>query len=137
MLALEVEDRPEALELIASIQAAEDHLHQLYEEVRGYAAPLSWSARSRSRRGLAAAWENLALVRKAGKPCFAKRPAGRSALFGGPVPPGTGLSQYPGKRACRLFRSGAHRRGLCRGGMNGHPAVRIVAGCATRSGPQS
>ena len=40
MLALEVEDRPEALELVASIQAAEDRLHRLFEDVRGYAAPL-------------------------------------------------------------------------------------------------
>jgi PAS domain S-box-containing protein len=41
MLALEVEDRPEALELIASIQGAEDRLHRLFEDIRGYAAPLN------------------------------------------------------------------------------------------------
>lgn len=40
MLASRVEDRPEALDLIARIQAAQDHLHHLYEEVREYAAPL-------------------------------------------------------------------------------------------------
>jgi PAS domain S-box-containing protein len=40
MLALEVEDRPEALELVTSIQAAEDRLHRLFEDVRGYAAPI-------------------------------------------------------------------------------------------------
>jgi PAS domain S-box-containing protein len=40
MLALEVEDRPEALELVESIQAAEDRLHRLFEDVRGYAAPI-------------------------------------------------------------------------------------------------
>jgi two-component system, LuxR family, sensor kinase FixL len=41
MLALEVEDRPEALELVASIQAAEDRLHRLFEDIRGYAAPIT------------------------------------------------------------------------------------------------
>lgn len=40
MLALEVQDRPDALDLIHRIQKAQDHLRQLYEEVRGYAAPL-------------------------------------------------------------------------------------------------
>jgi two-component system, LuxR family, sensor kinase FixL len=40
MLALEVEDRPAALEEIAAIQAAEDRLHRLFEDIRGYAAPI-------------------------------------------------------------------------------------------------
>jgi PAS domain S-box-containing protein len=41
MLALEVEDRPEALRLIARLQKAQDDLHTLYEEVRDYAAPIN------------------------------------------------------------------------------------------------
>jgi signal transduction histidine kinase len=41
MLALEVEDRPSALDLIARIQRAQDHLTTLYEEVRQYAAPIN------------------------------------------------------------------------------------------------
>jgi PAS domain S-box-containing protein len=40
MLALEVQDRPEALELVARIERAQEHLQRLYEEVRGYAAPI-------------------------------------------------------------------------------------------------
>jgi PAS domain S-box-containing protein len=40
MLALVVEDRREALELVQRIQKAQDHLHYLYEEVRTYAAPI-------------------------------------------------------------------------------------------------
>jgi PAS domain S-box-containing protein len=40
MLALEVEDRPAALDLIARIQRAQEHLNTLYEEVRQYAAPI-------------------------------------------------------------------------------------------------
>ena len=41
MLMLEVEDRPEASRLVQRIQRAQGHLHHLYEEVRGYAAPIS------------------------------------------------------------------------------------------------
>jgi two-component system, LuxR family, sensor kinase FixL len=40
MLALTVRDRPEALDLIARLQKAQDHLHHLYEDVRSYAAPI-------------------------------------------------------------------------------------------------
>jgi signal transduction histidine kinase len=65
MLALEVQDRPESLDLIARIQKAQDHLRQLYEEVRGYAAPLKlererWELVSIWRQ----AWTNLALHRQ-------------------------------------------------------------------------
>ena len=40
MLALADHDRPESLDLIARVQKAQDHLHHLYENVRGYAAPI-------------------------------------------------------------------------------------------------
>lgn len=40
MLVLELKDRPTALDLVARIQRAQDHLHHLYEEVRDYAAPI-------------------------------------------------------------------------------------------------
>ena len=65
MLSWEVEDRPEALDLIGRIQKAQDHLRQLYEEVRGYAAPLVldrevWDAAWVWRQ----AWEHLALARQ-------------------------------------------------------------------------
>jgi signal transduction histidine kinase len=65
MLAWEVEDRPEALDLIARIQKAQDHLKHLYEEVRGYAAPLKleredWNLSTIWRQ----AWANLALQRQ-------------------------------------------------------------------------
>jgi PAS domain S-box-containing protein len=65
MLAWEVEDRPAALDLIQRIQKAQDHLKQLYEEVRGYAAPLKLE---REVCDLSVvwrqAWENLALQRR-------------------------------------------------------------------------
>jgi PAS domain S-box-containing protein len=40
MLELEVQDRPDALDLVGRAKKAQDHLQQLYDEVRGYAAPL-------------------------------------------------------------------------------------------------
>jgi PAS domain S-box-containing protein len=65
MLVLEIQDRPEALDLVARIQKSQDHLRQLYEEVRGYAAPLRLE---RERCSLAAvwrqAWANLAVLRQ-------------------------------------------------------------------------
>jgi signal transduction histidine kinase len=65
MLAIQVEDRPKALDLVERIQKAQDHLMQLYEEVRGYAAPLTLE---RQRVSLASvwrqAWGTLELVRK-------------------------------------------------------------------------
>lgn len=36
----ELQDQPEPLELVKRIQRAQHHLHHLYEEVRGYAAPV-------------------------------------------------------------------------------------------------
>lgn len=65
MLTWEVEDRPEALDLIARIQKAQDHLKQLYEEVRSYAAPLKlervpWELSAVWRQ----TWNHLAHVRQ-------------------------------------------------------------------------
>jgi PAS domain S-box-containing protein len=40
LLALRLEGNAEALDLIGRVQAAQDDLHRLYEEVRGYAAPV-------------------------------------------------------------------------------------------------
>jgi PAS domain S-box-containing protein len=40
MLAVEVEDRPEALDLVRRARRAQHDLHQLYEDVRQWAAPL-------------------------------------------------------------------------------------------------
>ena len=40
MLALEVQDRADALDLVTRAQRAQEYLQQLYEEVREYAAPI-------------------------------------------------------------------------------------------------
>jgi signal transduction histidine kinase len=61
MLAMEVEDRPEALDLIGRIQKAQNHLQQLYGEVRNYAAPLKLERQRHSVRSIwRQAWANLA-----------------------------------------------------------------------------
>jgi PAS domain S-box-containing protein len=46
MLAIEVEDRPEALRLITRLQKAQDDLYGLYEDVRDYAAPINLERKS-------------------------------------------------------------------------------------------
>jgi PAS domain S-box-containing protein len=65
MLAWEVEDKPEALELIDRIQKAQTHLKHLYEEVRGYAAPFKLDREAWDLSGIwRQAWENLAVLRQ-------------------------------------------------------------------------
>jgi signal transduction histidine kinase len=53
MLALEVEDRPAAVDLVARTQRAQEQLRQLYEEVRQWAAPIQLQ---RERCDLAEVW---------------------------------------------------------------------------------
>jgi PAS domain S-box-containing protein len=81
MLAWEVEDRPEALRLIERIQKAQDHLAQLYQEVRGYAAPLKlerdeWNLSAVWRQ----AWDNLALLRQGRDAALSEEPSGTDLL---------------------------------------------------------
>jgi two-component system sensor kinase FixL len=65
MLSLEVQDRPEALDLVGRIQKAQDHLRQLYEEVRSYAAPLKLERGPRPLDSVwRQAWTNLAVLRQ-------------------------------------------------------------------------
>lgn len=60
MLALHVQDRPKAIDLIDRLQQAQDHLHHLYEDVRGYAAPVRLERRHCSLAEIwRAAWSNL------------------------------------------------------------------------------
>jgi two-component system, LuxR family, sensor kinase FixL len=67
MLALEVQDRAAALDLVARIQKAQDHLQQLYEEVRSYAAPVRLERAPASLDAVwRQAWANLAM-RRAGR----------------------------------------------------------------------
>jgi len=68
MLALEVEDRPAAMDYVGRIQKAQDYLGQLYEEVRNYAAPIHLDRKACDLRRLwGAAWADLELTRR-GRP---------------------------------------------------------------------
>lgn len=53
MLELEVADRPEALDYVRRIEHAQMHLHQLFDEVRSYAAPIKLD---RTQARLASIW---------------------------------------------------------------------------------
>ncbi len=65
MLEIEIADRPQALDYAKRIQAAQDYLGQLYEEVRGYAKPIQLERRTCDLRRLwGAAWADLALRRE-------------------------------------------------------------------------
>ncbi len=65
MLALEVQDRPDALDLVGRIQKAQDHLRHLYEEVRSYAAPMKLEREPRPLDAVwRQAWSNLAMLRQ-------------------------------------------------------------------------
>ncbi|MBI1830904.1 MAG: PAS domain S-box protein [Planctomycetes bacterium] len=78
MLAFAVENQPKALNLITRIQAAQDHLKQLYDEVRNYAAPLKlqleeWNLPFIWRQ----AWQNLALHRQGKTASLQEQTGGR------------------------------------------------------------
>jgi signal transduction histidine kinase len=81
MLALEVPDRPEVQDLINRIQLAQHHLRQLYEEVRGYAAPLKLEREEWDLSGVwRGAWESLALRRQGKEAALHEHTAGVSLL---------------------------------------------------------
>jgi PAS domain S-box-containing protein len=64
MLALQLQDQPKALELLATIQEAQNDLQRLYEEVRGYAASIILKRRRwHLREVLRTTWVHLAPLR--------------------------------------------------------------------------
>ena len=82
MLALEVEDRPEALRLIARLQQAQDDLHTLYEDVRDYAAPIHLERRVCDlAETWRAAWAHLAPLRE-GREAVLREESGGLDLHG-------------------------------------------------------
>jgi PAS domain S-box-containing protein len=65
MLAMTVEGQAEALDLLARLQQAQDHLHGLYQQVSEYAAPLRLDRQTQHLgRMLAEAWDALMEQRK-------------------------------------------------------------------------
>jgi PAS domain S-box-containing protein len=64
MLALEVKGQPRALELIRRLQDAQEHLQQLYEEVRQFAVPVQLKRQPGDLREVwRRAWDNLESAR--------------------------------------------------------------------------
>lgn len=65
MLEMEVGDKPEAIDLVKRVRRAQEQLHNLLEEVRNYAAPLTLERQTCSLRDVwQEAWENTVLARK-------------------------------------------------------------------------
>ncbi len=80
MLGMEIQDRPAALDLVARIQKAQDHLHLLYEEVRDYAAPIRLRCDDHDLRAiLDDTWEHLA-AQRAGRDAHLEFPDGNGSL---------------------------------------------------------
>jgi hypothetical protein len=68
MLARKIKNQPESLDLVARIQAAQDHLHRLYEEVRGYAAPITLQREKCDLSEIVdEMWKELSMLRKGRK----------------------------------------------------------------------
>jgi signal transduction histidine kinase len=81
MLAMEVQDRPAALDLVSRIQRAQDHLHLLYEEVRDYAAPIRLRCDECDLQGiLDETWDHLA-TQRAGRDAALDYPTGNGRLL--------------------------------------------------------
>jgi signal transduction histidine kinase len=79
MLSLELAGQSAAIDLLLRIQAAQDELHRLFEEVREYAAPIQLERRVTGLREVwREAWERLAGER-AGRGAELREPAGCSA----------------------------------------------------------
>jgi PAS domain S-box-containing protein len=71
MLARRIDDRPEAVDLVARIQRAQDDLHRLYEEVREYAAPTRFHPKMTNvAEILHEAWEHLDVQRNERQACL-------------------------------------------------------------------
>jgi PAS domain S-box-containing protein len=65
MLELEVEGNQEAMDLVSRIKLAQDHMHRLYDEVRGYAAPITLDRMTCTLGSVwREAWENLSPLRE-------------------------------------------------------------------------
>ena len=147
MLALVVRDRPEALDLIDRIQKAQDHLHTLYEDVRGYAAPIKLDTapvRPRARSG--------ARPGPTSKPPATEKqaaPPSRTTdgvdlrCVGRPVPARAGLPQHPGQRPGRRLaprsrsRSAPRRPSSTASRRSASPSATTARGSTPSSGAGS
>src|SRR5262249_48338756 len=71
LLTLEVREQPSALDLISRIQKAQDHLHQLFEDVREYAASIRLERRPCNLPDIwREAWSHLQAAWRGGAVCL-------------------------------------------------------------------
>ncbi len=111
MLGFRLEDRPEALDLVAGIQDAQDDLQRLYEEVRCYAAPIHLDRRALLLRDvLLEAWDQLELTRRHRDARLVEHGPATLCCRRRPEPVDPGLPQRAGQRSGRMPRSCHHRR---------------------------
>jgi PAS domain S-box-containing protein len=84
MLELEVEGNQEAMDLVHRIKLAQEHMHRLYDEVRGYAAPITLD-RMRCTLGSVwrEAWENLLPLRENRVTHLVEKTAGTNLTYCG------------------------------------------------------
>ncbi len=81
MLALDLEDQPELRDMTAQTQRALDDLHRLYEEVRGYSAPIILDFENCNLSEVwSRAWTNLKLMRQE-KECTLVEDVGDTVLM--------------------------------------------------------
>jgi len=85
MLRMEIEDRPSAIDLCDRIQKAQDDLSRLYDEVRGYAAPLALErAMCDMGRVWRHAWHELEPARRGKTLAFDEQIEGDATCFADP-----------------------------------------------------
>ena len=125
-------------ELFGATDKRQDHLHQLYEEVRGYAAPLQAGARGLGRqRRLAAGLGQPGRARQGRDAVLREETAGVDLHCAGrSLSPRAGLPQHLRQRPGRLPRPGADRPSRCAApSLDGRPAA-AGRGPRQRAGPE-
>jgi len=81
LLGLRLQGKPEALGLLGRVQKAQDDLHRLYDEVRGYAAPIHLEPRTCNLAEIwREAWADLAESRAAGQAELREETAGTDLI---------------------------------------------------------
>jgi two-component system, LuxR family, sensor kinase FixL len=73
LLSLKIADRADAVKLLDDIQGAQDHLHELYERVRRFAAPIILERQPADLgQVLDEAWRQLEVVRRGRQTCLSQ-----------------------------------------------------------------
>ncbi len=84
MLELEVDGNAEAMDLVRRVKLAQDHMHRLFDEVRGYAAPITLDRQDCQLGGVwREAWELLLTQRKKRQATLVERTAGTNLAYFG------------------------------------------------------